>query len=113
MYYRCSENKGADQLHGYREADLRLRFRICKKPVFPRCGSIYVEANVIKMCDTFLNVFFFRKFFIDAAIATYQTIKWHSLDKCRLNNSLASEHQPKTLLFYSKQQICRSASISR
>ena len=27
----CSENKGADQLHGYREADLRLRFRICKK----------------------------------------------------------------------------------
>ena len=24
----CSENKGADQLHGYREADLRLCFRI-------------------------------------------------------------------------------------
>ena len=22
LYYRCSENKGADQLHGYREADL-------------------------------------------------------------------------------------------
>ena len=30
MYYICSENKGADQLHGYREADLRLCFRICK-----------------------------------------------------------------------------------
>ena len=29
----CSENKGADQLRGYREADLRLCFRICKKPV--------------------------------------------------------------------------------
>ena len=23
MYYPCSENKGADQLRGYREADLR------------------------------------------------------------------------------------------
>ena len=34
LYYLCSENKGADQLHGYREADLRLCFRICKKPVF-------------------------------------------------------------------------------
>ena len=30
MYYLCSENKGADQLHGYREAGLRLCFRICK-----------------------------------------------------------------------------------
>ena len=38
-YYICSENKGADQLRGYREADLRLCFRICKKPVFSRRGS--------------------------------------------------------------------------
>ena len=30
MYYPCSEIKGADQLRGYREADLRLCFRICK-----------------------------------------------------------------------------------
>ena len=29
-----SENKGADQLRGYREADLRLCFRICKKSGF-------------------------------------------------------------------------------
>ena len=36
MYYLCSENEGADQLHGYREADLRLCFHICKKPVFSR-----------------------------------------------------------------------------
>ena len=34
LYYLCSENKGADQLHGYREADLRLCFRICKMLVF-------------------------------------------------------------------------------
>ena len=41
MYYPCSENKGADHLRGYREADLRLCFRIGKNPVFSRCGSIY------------------------------------------------------------------------
>ena len=35
LYYPCSENKGADQLRGYREADLRLCFRICKLLVFP------------------------------------------------------------------------------
>ena len=40
FYYLFSENKGADQLRGYREADLRLCFRICKKPVFSRRGSI-------------------------------------------------------------------------
>ena len=34
VYYLCSENKGADQLRSYCEADLRLCFRIGKKPVF-------------------------------------------------------------------------------
>ena len=29
-----SENKGADQLRGYREAELRICFSICKKHVF-------------------------------------------------------------------------------
>ena len=40
LYYQCSENKSADQLLGYREADLRLCFRICKKPVYSRRGSV-------------------------------------------------------------------------
>ena len=31
LNYPCSDNKGADQLRGYREADLRLRFRIYAK----------------------------------------------------------------------------------
>ena len=35
LYYPCSENKGADQLRGYREADLRLCFRLCRLLVFP------------------------------------------------------------------------------
>ena len=39
LYYLCSENKGTDQLPGYREADLRLCFRICKRPVFSRLVS--------------------------------------------------------------------------
>ena len=34
LYYPCSENEGADQLCSYHKADLRLCFRICKKPVF-------------------------------------------------------------------------------
>ena len=39
MYYPCSENKGADQLSSYCEADLRLCFRIGKNPVFSRRSS--------------------------------------------------------------------------
>ena len=35
VYYPCSENKGADQLRGYREADLHLCFCICRLLVFP------------------------------------------------------------------------------
>ena len=34
LYYPGSKNKGADQLRGYREADLRLCFRIYKMLVF-------------------------------------------------------------------------------
>ena len=30
LYYLCSENKNADQLSGYRKADLRLCFGISK-----------------------------------------------------------------------------------
>ena len=39
LYCPCTENKGADQLRGYREADLRLCFRICKTLVFSGRGS--------------------------------------------------------------------------
>ena len=35
LYYPSSENKDADQLRGYREADLRLCFRLCRLLVFP------------------------------------------------------------------------------
>ena len=39
LYYPCSENKGADQLRSYCEADLRLCFRIDKNLIFSQCGS--------------------------------------------------------------------------
>ena len=47
MYYPCSENNGADQLRGYREADLRLCFRLGRLLVFPFGGSniVYGEAK--------------------------------------------------------------------
>ena len=45
MYYPCSENKDADQLRGYREADLRLCFRPCKLLVFSRTGSSMKTAS--------------------------------------------------------------------
>ena len=46
LYYPSSENKGADQLRGYREADLRLCFRISRLLVFPRGGSYHDVKNL-------------------------------------------------------------------
>ena len=40
LYYPCSENKGAGQLHSNCEADLGLCFRLCRLLVFP-CGGSY------------------------------------------------------------------------
>ena len=40
MYYPYSENKGADQLRGYCEADLRHCFCLCGLLVFS-CGGSY------------------------------------------------------------------------
>ena len=53
MYYPCSENKGADQLRGHREADLRLCFRLCKLLFFSCTGSIDIGKHVIEM---FMNI---------------------------------------------------------
>ena len=33
LYHLCSENKGADQLGGYRAADLRLSFPYAKSEI--------------------------------------------------------------------------------
>ena len=44
LYYPCSKNKGADQLHGYCEADLRFCFRICRLLVSLCSGCIMRET---------------------------------------------------------------------
>ena len=41
LYYPSSENKGADQLRSYCEADLRLCFRLGRLLVFP-CGCSFL-----------------------------------------------------------------------
>ena len=48
MYYPCSENKGAEQLRGYREADLRLCFRRWRLLVFSRAAYIKNQPKPIK-----------------------------------------------------------------
>ena len=55
MYYPCSENKDADQLRGYREADLRLCFRPCKLLVFSRTGSFSLLLKVLKFYILFVT----------------------------------------------------------
>ena len=49
LYYPCSENKGADQL--------RLCFRICKKPVFSRRGSYADCGKVFAVAYLSVNMY--------------------------------------------------------
>ena len=48
LKYPCSENKGADQLRSYCEADLRL-FRLCRLLVFP-CGGSIIKRLIRVAC---------------------------------------------------------------
>ena len=54
MYYPSSENKGADQLRSYCEAELRLCFRICRLLVFPWGGSNHtiVSGNTLTVSES-------------------------------------------------------------
>ena len=65
MYYPCSENKDADQLRGYREADLRLCFRPCKLLIFSRTGSFMKRSQ---NCLFIYFIFFFNLFFFLCAV---------------------------------------------
>ena len=49
LYYLCSENKGADQLGGYREADLRLCFRIYAKCWFSH-DAAQIRSSLVNVC---------------------------------------------------------------
>ena len=57
LYYPQGENKGADRFRGYREADLRLCFRIYRLLVFSCCSSFFnflscFVASVYKLTHT-------------------------------------------------------------
>ena len=55
LYYRCSENKGVDQLSGYCEAGVRLCFCICRLLVF-LCSGSYVNVEAFILCNLFYLV---------------------------------------------------------
>ena len=55
LFYPCSENKGADQLRGYREADLRLCFRLCRVLVFPWDGSFVSYFVFSALCHSLVS----------------------------------------------------------
>ena len=70
LYNPCSENKGADQLRGYREADLRLCFRLCRLLVFPCSGSFHFSwlmtcehKSQIKQAIRLVKLSYFHFFF--------------------------------------------------
>ena len=44
LYYLCSKNKDADQLHSYHAADLHLCFPLGKKEVFFMMRPIYLSS---------------------------------------------------------------------
>ena len=54
LYYPSGENKGTDQIRGYREADLRLCLRLCRLLVFP-CGGSFI-CSLIEFCR--LHIYF-------------------------------------------------------
>ena len=62
LYYPSSENKGADQLRGYREADLRLSFRLCRLLVFPWGGSHNYCVSHTHDCNVIMHVLHVLKY---------------------------------------------------
>ena len=81
LYYLCSENKGADQLRGYREADrnreadLRLCFRICKMLVFSRRGSNVFQTIIYQTLMERNNCYNGLKLCFCRAISIYLLIR--------------------------------------
>ena len=49
LYYLCSENKGADQLRGYREADLRFFF------AYAKCWFSHDAAQICLQCYCYMH----------------------------------------------------------
>ena len=52
LYYLFSENKGADQLHGYRAADLHLCFCMCEKAGFSQDAAHFANFSIRPICGS-------------------------------------------------------------
>ena len=67
LCYPCRENKGADQLRGHREADLRLCFRICRlcggsdSCPFPKCRKCSNKIKIVLISSDKLLKFFLEQ----------------------------------------------------
>ena len=108
MYSPSSENKGADQLRGYCEADLRLCFRLGRFLVFP-CGGSYVTkyfgdilaSNFVKIlqknmgCSAFVCI---CKDLINAV-----ELECHVISECPIY-----EHLPNTLFANARNLLQKS-----
>ena len=73
----CSENKGADQLRSYREADLRLFFRISKKPVFSRRGSFDYDTPCASQITALFTILFYGT--LESNLTAQNKSKWRYL----------------------------------
>ena len=104
MYYPCSENKGADQLRGYREADLCLCFRLGKNPVFSRCGSFY--ENTSEIAYSILGHFAY-----EALHGSTHSCKNHKCLMRHLIKALIFQCVIKKKLIVNSNQICTHSSI--
>ena len=55
LYYPCSENKGADQLRSYCEADLYLCLRLCRLFVFP-CSGLFNNKSLFPLSSLYMTI---------------------------------------------------------
>ena len=100
LYYLCSENKGADQLRGYREADLRLCFSIRQKAGFLTMRLICLLCQSIH----FQNIYCAIKL---ARLAGYNV--------CLKHKHVCSKHEQtlsRLILTYSTNELCREKNLS-
>ena len=74
MYYPCSENKGADQLHGHREADLRLCFRIGRLLVFSRTGSLAIMSCIFYLDSVNFKLLLLKYFALEHSLRVWKSI---------------------------------------
>ena len=70
LYYPPSENKDADQVRGYREADLRLCFRICRLLFF--CLFVFFFHEAAHLYQLRFNGF---KYIYDTELWIYDLLK--------------------------------------